>query len=188
MLIQLSENRTRIKKYKDGWKPNSCTPRGLFEHVLTGPEQCEVGEGIAFGILSLYPRYIQNITRAAGGCPYDLIANMVCLSMIVGIQVKTTANNTVRLTSNNNNPGTRVAHRPDYSVQHAIFVVHADYKYYFIPTKEVLSDPKIQKKLNGSVDKEVTFNLKKYENFRIHFNYMFNGPLPEILKYEDYWI
>jgi hypothetical protein len=188
MLISLYEDRARIKKHKDGVGPNSCTPKGLFKHCLTAQEQCGVGEGIAFSILSLYPRYIQSITRAVGGSPYDLIANLVPLNMIIGIQVKTTAKNLVRLTSNNNNPGTRVAYRPDYSVQHAILVVHADYKYYFIPTKEILKDPEILEKLEANNNLEVKFKLSNYKKFKLKFDYMFIGPLPEALKYEDYWV
>lgn len=188
MAIALSEDRDRLKKFKDGWKHNSCTPRGLFKHCLTSQEQCDVGEGVAFALLSLYPRYIQNITRSVGGCSYDLIANMVSLDTIIGVQVKTTANNYVRLTSNNNNnPRARVAHRPNYSVQHAMFVVHADYMYYFIPMKEILKDSNIQKKLNGPKSLEVKFNINLYDKFKLNFNSMFIGPLPEALKYEDYW-
>jgi hypothetical protein len=188
MLTTVDEERTRIEKFKDGWKPNSCTPRGLFQHCLTAQEQCDVGEGVATAILSLYPRYLQSISRAANGCPYDLTANMVSLNKIIGIQVKTTGTEKIRLTSNNNNPVTRVAHRPDYSVQHAIFVVHADYQFYFIPTKEIFSDPTIKEKFDDPAKPQVFAELGNYEKFKVHFDYMFIGPLPEILKYEDYWI
>jgi len=188
MLIPLSEDRDRIKRFKDGWTPNSCTPRGLFEYCKTAQEQCDIGEKIAAGILSLYPRYMQHISTTASGCPYDLTVTMVSLNMIAGIQVRTTGTDSVRLTSNNNNPGAYIAYKPDYSVQHAIFVVHADYMYYFIPTKEIFKDPIIKGKLDKDDNKEVKFKITDYDKFKLHFDYMFVGPLPEILKYQDYWI
>ncbi len=184
----MSHTREEIIPYRNGETPAiNCSPTGLFKFVLTSNEQCEMGEGLAIGMLCCYPRFIQQVNHSIGGSPYDLQANLVCLGRLVGIQVKTTTDNWVQLSGMYYNSRRGVRTVPNFDSIHAIFVSHSDSRYYFIPMNEIRKDKRFVNFMNthqSNPSSVLKIDLKNYHKFELKFN----GNIPEAFKYKDYWI
>jgi hypothetical protein len=183
MLQTQIPTRERIIPYKHNQKPNSVCRKGIFIDCLTGNEQGEVGEGFAMGTLSGYPRYIQNVTKAADGCPYDIVASLVCLGKVVTFQVKTTGNKKYQLTGNNYNSNGSHSTLPNLDLIDAIIIVHSDPRIYIVPMKIVKRHPVVIRRLTTSSNSPIRYVYDKiYANFEI-----IGKKTPEIFKYKDYW-
>lgn len=182
-LFIITEERDIIIPYKDDIPAihTSCQ-WGLYEEAKDSNEQADQAEGIAIGVLSHYPRYVQRAHRVVGGSPYDITCDMVCLGLILGIQVKGTGNTNGRITGLYFNSRKMMITEPNFELIHAFFFIHANNTYYLVPMKELKKHPRFVNRYKKK-SKILEIPLVDFDKFKFKL-----GQLPEAFKYVDYWI